>query len=206
MTAPAVEVDVDSTAQQAADQAPSSRRRVAQPSMGRTERARLVDLEIGGYAYDARCPKLVVWTDMASLIEEQRGTRRERRRAGDRAPAEDTRVTSDRIRLTQAVTHFLRGCLSAADWSEIERDLADPDNDLDLPDLWGAGMRLIVEFQPDMQDMAKKIGMRIPTVLEELAERIGPDGSITDAEPAPAKPARKAPAKRAAKAPGRKPR
>jgi hypothetical protein len=198
MSTPAADVDVDSTEQAAADQAGPTRRRIAQPNIGRGERARRVDLELGGYEYTARCPKLIVWSDMAGIIAEQGGSRRERRRAGDTEPAESSRITTDRIRLTQAVTHFLQGCLSADDWAAIAQDLNNPDDDLDVPDLWAAGLRLVAEFLPDMKGMAKSIGMKIPGELDKLADRIDPQtGLLTEDEPAPAK-AAPAPRKRAA--------
>lgn len=202
MTTAVVGADVDSTAATEADQAGPTRRRIATPSMGAGERKRVVDAVIGEYEYDARCPKLVVWTDMATIIEQQRGNRSERRRAGDQTPAAEGRVTTDRIRLTQAVSHFLRGCLSAADWEQIDVDLANPDSELDLPDLWAAGLKLIIEFRPDMEAMAASIGMKVPGVLDQLADKIDEHGRLKpDPEPAPA--ARKAPARKAA---GRKAR
>lgn len=202
--------DVDSSAQQTADEQGSTRRRVANPSMGRGERQRKVDVVLGGYEYTARCPKLVTWTDMATIIEEQRaGSRRERRRAGDTERAEDVRVTTDRIRITQAMTHFLRGCLSAADWQDLEQDLGDADNDLDLPDLWAAGMTLVVEFAPDMREMAKAIGMKVPGAIDQLANRITPEGKLVglddDQDPnAPEVPATPGRARGARKAAARK--
>lgn len=196
-TTAAAEVEVDSSDAEQDDQAPPSRRRlVEQPSLGRGERARKVDLNLGGYAYTARCPKLVVWTDMASIIEEQAGSRRERRRAGDTERADTPRLTTDRIRLTQAMQHFLRGCLSAADWADLEHDLGDPDNDLDLPDLWAAGIKMVVEFEPDMREMAKQIGMKVPGSIAALAGVVDPaTGAITSDEPVKA-PAKKATAAR----------
>lgn len=198
MSTPAADVDVDSTEQAAADQAGPTRRRISQPNIGRGERVRKVDLDLGAYRYDARCPKLIVWSDMAGIIADQAaGNRASRRKAGDDAPAESARITTDRIRLTTAVTHFLRGCLTSDDWSAIEGDLANPDDDLDVPDLWAAGLRLIVEFRPDMEVMSKSIGMKIPGEIGKLAEQIDPDtGLLTDPEPAP--PAAAAPRKRAA--------
>lgn len=203
MTTAVVGADVDSTAATEADQAGPTRRRVATPSMGAGERKRVVDVVIGEYEYDARCPKLVVWTDMAQIIEQQRGNRSERRRAGDQAPAAEGRVTTDRIRLTQAVSHFLRGCLSAADWDAIDVDLANPDSELDLPDLWASGLKLIIEFRPDMEAMAASIGMKVPGVLDQLADKIDENGRLKPDEPEPAPTARKAPARKAA---GRKAR
>jgi hypothetical protein len=170
-TAAAAGTDVDSTEQQQADEQGPTRRKIVTESLGAGERRRVVDVQIGGYEYDARCPKLVVWTDLAQIIADQRGNRSDRRKAGDKQPAGEGRVTTDRIRLTQAMTHFLRGCLTSADWEAIEVDLADPDDDLDIPDLWAAGVKLIVEFKPDMQDMANRIGMKVPAVLDQL----GPD-------------------------------
>ena len=196
MSEPVAQVDVDSTEREQHDQAGGSRRRVAQPSMGRGSRTRIVPLELGGYEYDARSPKLVVWSDMATIIEEQaQGSRAARRSAGDTDGAGATRVTTDRLKLTSAVTHFLRGCLSSADWSGVEADLADPDNDIDLPDLWAAGLKLIAEFRPDMEEQAKKIGMRIPEAVNVLAERYDPQTGAPVDEPAPK--ARKAAAKTA---------
>jgi hypothetical protein len=192
----AASTDVDSSGRQQDDEQPATRRRVAQPSLGRGERVRSVELELGGYEYTVRCPKLVVWNDMAQIIAEQRGGgRSERRRAGDKAPADDVRVTVDRVRLTQAVQLFLRGCMSAADWSGVEGDLNEPDNDLDLPDLWAAGLKLIIEFKPDMMAMADEIGMKIPGVLDKLADRIGPDGQLEPEQAPAAEAAVKAPAK-----------
>ena len=199
----AVDVTVDDPP--ADDQTPA-RRRIKTTPLGRGERVRKVDVEIGEYAYTARCPKLIVWQDMAGIIEDQaRGSRGDRRKKGDREPAESTRVTTDRIRLTTAVSHFLRGCLTAADWSDIERDLSNPDDELDTPDLWAAGLALIIEFKPDMETMAKSIGMKIPESIGHLADRIGDDGLLIDEpepEPDAARPARKsAPRKAAAKRP-----
>lgn len=198
MTETAVaDVPVDSTATAAADDAGPTRRRIAASSLGRGERVRKVDAEIGEYVYTVRCPKLVVWSDMASIIAEQApGSRGDRRRKGDTAPAEG-RVSTDRLRLTQGMQHFLRGCLTAADWSDLSADMQDPDNDLDIPDLWAAGLKLLVEFRPDMEEMAKSIGMKIPAEIGALADRINDDGSIApepEPAPAPARPAgRKAP-------------
>jgi hypothetical protein len=199
----AVDVTVDEPP--ADDQTPA-RRRIKTTPLGRGERVRKVDVEIGEFEYTARCPKLIVWQDMAGIIEDQaRGSRGDRRKKGDRAPAESTRVTTDRIRLTTAVSHFLRGCLTAADWQDIERDLSDPDDELDTPDLWAAGLALIVEFKPDMTIMAKSIGMKTPESIGHLADRIGDDGLLVDEpedEPAPAPaPPRKAARKAAAKRP-----
>lgn len=189
-TAPAASVDVDSSdAEQHADQG-TTRRRVETPRMGAGERKRSVDVQIGEYEYTARCPKLVVWQDMAQIIEAQQSrSRSDRRRAGDRQPAAEGRVTTDRVKLTAAMTHFLRGCLSSADWAAIEADLSDPDDDLDIPDLWAAGVQLVVEFKPDMKTMADSIGMKVPAVLDKLAERIGPDGQLVDEPDEPDEPA-----------------
>lgn len=184
---PAAEVDVDSTGQQQADAAGPTRRRIVTESLGTGERRRVVDVQIGPYVYDARCPKLVVWTDLAQIIADQRPTNRsDRRKAGDRTPAADGRVTTDRIRLTQAMTHFLRGCLTSADWQAIESDLSDPDSDLDVPDLWASGLKLILEFKSDMTAMAGRIGMKVPTVLDNLNEdtvkihQPAPDNAVPD--------------------------
>jgi hypothetical protein len=198
MTETAVaDVAVDSTATAAADDAGPTRRRISSTNLGRGERVRKVDVEVGEYVYTVRCPKLVVWSDMASIIAEQAGgSRGDRRRKGDTAPAEG-RVTTDRLRLTQAMQHFLRGCMTAADWHDLESDLADPDNEVDIPDLWAAGLKLLVEFRGDMEAMAKTIGMKIPAEIGALAERINADGTIEpEPEPAPA-PARPAPRKAA---------
>lgn len=178
------------------------RRRIRSTPLGRGERARKVDVEIGDYLYAARCPKLVVWQDMASIIEEQAMPRGERRRRGDRQPAAAGRVTTDRIRLTSAVTLFLRGCLTAADWHDLERDLGNPDDELDVPDLWAAGLSLVVEFRPDMEDMAKRIGMKIPESIGTLAEQIGEDGLLIDPPSDPAPPA-PAPGRKPARRPGK---
>lgn len=188
-TAAAAEAEVDSTGQQQADDAGPTRRKIVTESLGAGERRRVVDVQIGGYEYDARCPKLVVWTDLAQIIADQRGaSRSDRRKAGDKAPAADGRVTTDRVRLTQAMTHFLRGCLTSADWDAIEVDLGDPDNDLDIPDLWAAGIKLVIEFKPDMQEMANSIGMKVPAVLDQLDAATLSDAQRGDqAPPAPAK-------------------
>ncbi len=199
MTAPAAEVDVDSTGQQQADEQGPTRRKITTPNMSEGERRRVVDVQIGEYEYDARCPKLVVWTDMAQIIAEQSGrARSDRRRAGDKERAAEGRITTDRIKLTSAMTHFLRGCLTAADWAAIDADLSDPDSDLDLPDLWAAGVQLVVEFKPDMQAMAQRIGMKVPAVLDKIADRIDPDtGEIKDEPAAAKKPVKSAPRKAA---------
>lgn len=197
-TAAAAEAEVDSTGQQAADDAGPTRRKIVTESLGAGERRRVVDVQIGGYEYDARCPKLVVWTDLAQIIADQRGaSRSDRRKAGDRQPAADGRVTTDRVRLTQAMTHFLRGCLTSADWDAIEVDLGDPDNDLDIPDLWAAGIKLVIEFKPDMQEMANSIGMKVPAVLDQLDA-----ATLSDAQRGDQAPAKPAPAKRAARGRG----
>jgi len=192
-----VDVPVDSTATAAADDAGPTRRRITSSSLGRGERVRKVDVEIGEYVYTGRCPKLVVWSDLASIIADQApGSRGDRRRKGDTAPAEG-RISTDRLRLTQGMQHFLRGCLTAADFSDMNSDLQDPDNDLDIPDLWAAGLKLLIEFRPDMEVMAKSIGMKIPAEIGALADRINDDGSIEpEPEPEPARPrpaGRKAP-------------
>jgi len=203
MTTPAAEVDVDSSEREQNNAAGSTRRRVEQTGLGRGERARTVTLQLGEYEYDARCPKLVVWSGMAEIIAEQvRGNRSTRRAAGDTAPAEQSRVTTDRLRLTNGVTHFLRGCLSAADWADIDSDLGDPDSDLDIPDLWAAGLKLIAEFRPDMESMSKSIGMKIPGEVTKLTDMIDPDtGLLTPlAEPEqPVKASKSAPRKRASR-------
>jgi hypothetical protein len=195
MTA-AAGTDVDSAEQVAADEQGPTRRKIVTESLSAGERRRVVDVQIGGYEYDARCPKLVVWTDLAQIIADQRGNRSDRRKAGDKQPAGEGRVTTDRIRLTQAMTHFLRGCLTSADWEAIEVDLADPDNDLDIPDLWAAGVKLIVEFKPDMRDMATRIGMKVPNVLDQLDADTIANAQRGDQAPAPAAP-KSAPRKRA---------
>jgi hypothetical protein len=187
-TAAAAEVEVDSTAQQDADEQGPTRRKIVTESLSAGERRRVVDVQIGEYEYDARCPKLVVWTDLAGIIADQRGNRSDRRKAGDKQPAGEGRVTTDRIRLTQAMTHFLRGCLTSADWEAIERDLADPDDDLDIPDLWAAGVKLVVEFKPDMKDMANRIGMKVPAVLDQLDADTIADAQQGDQAPPPAAP------------------
>lgn len=187
------ETDVDDRAETGDE---PRRRRIRTTPLGRGERIRKVDVEIGDYLYAARCPKLVVWQEMASIIEEQALSRGERRRRGDREPAAGGRVTTDRIRLTSAVTLFLRGCLTAADWNDLQRDLGNPDDELDVPDLWAAGLSLVVEFRPDMEEMAKRIGMKIPESIGTLASQIGDDGLLVDPPSDPAPPA---------PAPGRKP-
>lgn len=201
MTEPAAGVDVDERPE--AD-GPATRRRVQTPTMNDSAKRRVVPLEMGGYEYDARCPKLVVWTDMATIIAEQNPrSRSERRKAGDTAPVAEGRITTDRIKLTSAMSHFLRGCLTSGDWAAIEADLADPDSDLDLPDLWASGVQLVVEFKPDMQDMAAAIGMKVPGVLDKIDQRIDATGKIIDDEQpaptkrAPGKPRKSTPAKRA---------
>lgn len=202
MTDTAAVAEVDSTDRETDDAAPPSRVRIEQQSTTRGTRARKVDLDMGGYRYAARCPKLVVWSDMATIISEQAASRADRRRAGDTAPAESGRITTDRLRITSAMQHFLRGCLSAADWHAIEGDLSDPDDDLDIPDLWAAGLRLLVEFRPDMEQDMKMIGMRMPAELSTLESQIDPDTGMlrAPAEPAPAartpRPAKAAKAKR----------
>lgn len=201
-TAAAAEAEVDSTGQQQADDAGPTRRKIVTESLGAGERRRVVDVQIGGYEYDARCPKLVVWTDLAQIIADQRGaSRSDRRKAGDKAPAADGRVTTDRVRLTQAMTHFLRGCLTSADWDAIEVDLGDPDNDLDIPDLWAAGIKLVIEFKPDMQEMANSIGMKVPAVLDQLDA-----ATLSDAQRGDQATAKPAPAKRAARGRGNRAR
>jgi hypothetical protein len=198
MTTPAAAVDVDSTEREQADASGSTRRRVEQASIGRGERTRTVTLRLGGYEYDARCPKLVVWSGMAEIIAEQvRGNRSSRRAAGDTSPADQSRVTTDRLRLTSGVTHFLRGCLSAADWADIDQDLADPDNDLDIPDLWAAGLKLIAEFRPDMESMSRSIGMKIPGEVTSLTDMIDPETGLLAEPEQPVKPAKAAPRKSA---------
>lgn len=199
---PEVEVDVDSTERAEDVEQGPTRRRIETPELSKGERRRVVTVGMGEYEYDARCPKLVVWTDMAQIIAEQAGNRSDRRKKGDKAPAESGRVTVDKIRLTQGMTHFLRGCLTAADWEAIDRDLGDPDSDLDLPDLWAAGVQLVVEFKPDMQEMSTRIGMKVPGVLDHLADRIDPDtGEIRLHDLAEKKPAvaKSAPRKAAAR-------
>lgn len=192
MTTETVEVAVE----QPEEHDQPTRRRIQSTPLSRGERVRKVDVEIGDYLYTARCPKLIVWQDMAGVIEEQTlMPRGERRRRGDREPAAATRVTTDRIRLTTAVTMFLRGCLTAADWHDLQTDLSDPDNEVDTPDLWAAGLKLVVEFQPDMKAMAARIGMKIPESIGALADNIGDDGLLKDPPSDPAPPA---------SAPGRK--
>lgn len=202
MTQAVAQVDVDNDRAQADDDAGTTRRRIRANSLGRGERARRVDVEIGDYVYLARCPKLVVWQGMAEIIAEQaQGSRGDRRRKGDTAPAESTRVTTDRVRLTSAIQHFLRGCLTAADWADLESDLGNPDDELDIADLWAAGLRLVVEFRADMDVMAKSIGMKIPGEIGALADRIDDQGNIApepEPAPAPAAAGRKAPRKAAA--------
>jgi hypothetical protein len=186
-TAAAAEAEVDSTGQQQADDAGPTRRKIVTESLGAGERRRVVDVQIGAYEYDARCPKLVVWTDLAQIIADQRGaSRSDRRKAGDKTPAAEGRVTTDRVRLTQAMTHFLRGCLTSGDWDAIEADLGDPDNDLDIPDLWAAGIKLVIEFKPDMREMAEHIGMKVPNVLEKI-DTAAFENAGDQPPPAPAK-------------------
>jgi hypothetical protein len=170
--------EVDSAEQEQDDAAPASRVRITQNSTTTGTRKRRVDLDMGGYRYSARCPKLVVWSDMAGIIADQAHSRADRRRNGDTERADSERITTDRLRITAAMQHFLRGCLSAADWDAIEGDLRDPDDDLDVPDLWGAGLRLIVEFRPDMEADMKTIGMRMPAELATLEKQIDPDTGL----------------------------
>lgn len=200
MTTPAAEVDVDSSEREQSNAGGSTRRRVEQSPLSRGHRTRTVTLQIGGYEYDARCPKLVVWSGMAEIIGEQvRGNRAARRAAGDTSPAEQSRVTTDRLRLTSGVTHFLRGCLSSADWADIDADLSDPDQDLDVPDLWAAGLRLVAEFRPDMEQMSRSIGMKIPGEVTTLTDMIDEETGLlkpVEQADAPAKAAKAAPRKR----------
>lgn len=167
----------------------ASARHVGAAPMGAGARDRSVPVRLGEYEYTARVPKLIVWQGLAELLQEQHGNRASRRAAA--AGRAEVAVSVDRVRLTSALSHFLRGCLSRMDWSHVEAQLDDGDADLDIPDLWAAGLLLVAEFEPDMRRMAEAIGMKMPEQISALVE------SAT--KPANAK-AAKAPAKRAAKA------
>jgi hypothetical protein len=179
-----VDVDGDSTEREQHDSAGPTRRRIKSTPMGRGERVRAVDCEIGDFEYTVRCPKLIVWQGMAEVIEEQTaGSRSDRRRKGERGPAAAGRVTTDRIRLTSAISTFLRGCMTAQDWQALNEDLTDPGNDLDTPDLWAAGLALVAEFRPDMEEQATRIGMKIPAVIGKLLDQVGDDGLLKNPPP-----------------------
>ena len=193
-----VDVPVDSTERAEQDAAGSTRRRVQQDHLA-AERRR-VDWQLGAYEYAARAPKLIVWQQVATMLSEQiSGNRGTRRRSGDRERADTPRVSMDRIRLTSALTHFIRGCVSADDWADIEADLADPDNTLDTPDLWASGFKLVIEFQPDMSEACKAIGMKMMPEISALTDAIDPDTGLlknTEAADEQPKPAKKTTAKR----------
>jgi hypothetical protein len=163
MSATAV-VETDTTGEQPEVEGGTARRVVA-PTLGAGERRRQVPVQIGEYEYSARCPKLVIWTDMAQLVEDQQGGNRAARRKSGAGPG----LTVDRVRLTSALSHFIAGCLSPADWSHVQGQLDDSDNDIDLPDLWAAGMALVIEFYPDAKTMMEAMGMKTPKALEKLA-------------------------------------
>lgn len=147
-------------------------RRIVAPTLGAGERRREVPVQIGEYEYSARCPKLVIWTDMAQLVEDQQGNRAARRKSGA-----EPGITVDRVRLISALTHFIAGCLSPADWAHVQGQLDDSDNDVDVPDLWAAGMALVIEFYPDAAAMMKAMGMKTPKALEKLADQSGTPAS-----------------------------
>lgn len=192
MTDTAAVAEVDSGTRERPDGLTARRVVQAGPPLGEGQRTRVVDVDLGEYRYEARPPKLVVWSDMAQLIDEQQPQRNrgERRRAGERADVEPT-IAVDKLKLTSALSHFIRGCLSRGDWAHVEQQLGDPDTALDIPDLWAAGLKLVVEFAPDMREMSAAIGMKVPAIVGALVSRAG------DGDQAPA-PGRKAPGRKAA--------
>ncbi|MEV4122923.1 hypothetical protein [Micromonospora sp. NPDC049645] len=187
MSATAV-VETDTSGQPAEPEVEGdTARRIVAPTLGAGERRREVPVQIGEYEYSARCPKLVIWTDMAQLVEDRvEGNRAARRKAGA-----EPGITVDRVRLTSALSHFIAGCLSPNDWTHVQGQLEDSDNDVDLPDLWAAGMALVIEFYPDAKAMMDAMGMKTPKAL----------GKLVDQGAAPAaggRPARKVAGKKAA--------
>lgn len=161
---------------------------------------RTVPITIGSRKYTARAPKLKVWLDMATLMEEQQAhepaNRQERRALGGAAP--DSAEGIDRVRLNLVLMALLRGSLTKADSAAVDRELDDPESDLDVPDLWVASMELVREFAPDLAARAKAMGLKVPAAIAALGEQAPARRKPQDHRAVKRAPAKRAPAKKAA--------